>query len=190
MYKIYEEEAKQWEIHVLFYDPMHQIHNSISGYMRQPKWKKWTIVVKSNTWRTRLNIMWGVDIVKHEFIWDVLLENCDLETTKETLYKIRNHYRNEKKIVIILDNARYQRAYEVQELAKKLWIELVYLPPYSPNLNLIERLWKHMKKLLSNKYYETIEEFYMAITAILESLPSLWEIKSLINWKFQIIKDA
>jgi len=187
MYKLYEESAKKWDIHALFYDPMHQIHNSINAYMRQPKWKDWTINIQSNTGRSRLNIMWWIDIVTHEFVWDILLENCDAITTKETLHQIRNHYRNKKKIVIFLDNARYQRSYEIQNFAKKLWIELVYLPPYAPNLNLIERVWKFMKKKLSNNYYHTISEFYSAISSLLDSLSTSDEIKNLINWNFHII---
>ena len=80
--------------------------------------------------------------------------------TKKVLLKIRNKYRNQKKIVIILDNAKYQRAYEVQELAKKLGIELKFLPTYSPNLNLIERVRKFFKKWISqNRYHPTFEVF-------------------------------
>jgi len=181
--------AKEEKIHLLFYDPMHQIHNSIAGYMRQPKWRGWTKIIKSNTWRNRVNIMWWIDVLTQEFVWDVLLENCDKETTQAVLRQIRNHYWNEKRIVIILDNARYQRNYETQELALKLWIELVFLPAYAPNLNLIERLWKYMKKkLIANTYYETFQEFYTAICNFLENL---WrnksEVERLINGKFQII---
>jgi len=61
-----------------------------------------------------------------------------------------NHIREENKdkgmINIILDNAGYNRSYEVKEAASKLKIKLIYLPPYCPNLNLIERLWKYFKK--------------------------------------------
>jgi transposase len=48
-------------------------------------------------------------------------------------------------ITLVLDNARYQKCQLVQDLAKSLDIELLYLPSYSPNLNLIERLWKFVK---------------------------------------------
>ena len=60
-----------------------------------------------------------------------------METVKEVLYKIRNWYRNGKKIVIILDNAAYNHAKVVKSLANNLGIKLLFLPPYSPNLNLI-----------------------------------------------------
>lgn len=192
MYKVYEEMAKAWEIHLMFYDPMHQIHNSISAKMWQPKWREWTINLPSNTWRRRLNIMWGINAITHEFVGDVLLENCDIESTKWTLKLIRERYRNQKKIVIVLDNARYQRSYKVQHYAWRLWIELVYLPAYSPNLNLIERLWKFTKKILfANSYYETFEEFYNALSDFLNNLGDRnEELSSLINWNFQIVKCA
>ncbi len=49
-------------------------------------------------------------------------------------------------ITVVLDNARYQRNKVVQSLAAQLGIRLLYLPPYSPNLNLIERLWGFAKR--------------------------------------------
>jgi transposase len=49
-------------------------------------------------------------------------------------------------ITLVLDNARYQKCIIVRELAAELNIELLYLLAYSPNLNLIERLWKFVKK--------------------------------------------
>ncbi len=72
-------------------------------------------------------------------------------------------------ITLILDNARYQKCKLVQNLAKELGIELLYLPPYSPNLNLIERLWKFVKKkCLYAKYYEDFAQFSAAITNCLD----------------------
>ena len=67
-------------------------------------------------------------------------------------------------IVIVLDNARYQHCKLVKELAEELGITLQFLPSYSPNLNLIERLWKFvMKKCLYNVYHETFEDFIAGI---------------------------
>ena len=50
-------------------------------------------------------------------------------------------------ITLVLDNARYQKCKIVEELALSLSIELLYLPSYSPNLNLIERRVKLFKKM-------------------------------------------
>jgi transposase len=64
----------------------------------------------------------------------------------------------------VLDNARYQRCALVHSVANSLGIELLYLPPYSPNLNLIERLWKFVKKhCLYSKYYADFTAFTHAI---------------------------
>ncbi len=68
-------------------------------------------------------------------------------------------------ITLVLDNARYQKCNIVTALALQLNIELLYLPAYSPNLNLIERLWKFVKKkVLYSKYYPNFSEFRNAIT--------------------------
>jgi len=61
-----------------------------------------------------------------------------------------------KPIHIVLDNARYQKCIIVRELAIELGIELHYIPPYSPNLNLIERLWKHVKSRLRSKILRSV----------------------------------
>ena len=74
-----------------------------------------------------------------------------------------------KSIHVILDNARYQKCKAVLELAAQLHIQLVYLPPYSPNLNLIERLWKFVKSELRAKYYDDFGIYQQAIDSIISS---------------------
>ena len=69
-------------------------------------------------------------------------------------------------IYLILDNARYQKCKAVMDLALELGIHLAYIPPYSPNLNLIERLWKHVKGKLRTKYYDQFDAFQSAIDSI------------------------
>jgi len=71
-------------------------------------------------------------------------------------------------ICLILDNARYQKCIIVEALARELGIALTYIPPYSPNLNLIERLWKHIKNRLRTKYYHKFDEFKEKIDSIIE----------------------
>ena len=64
----------------------------------------------------------------------------------------------------ISDNARYQHCEIVKNAAAQLGIQLVFLPPYSPNLNLIERLWKFVKKkTLYGQFYQTAKEFHASI---------------------------
>jgi transposase len=91
-------------------------------------------------------------------------------------------------ITLVLDNARYQKCKIVEELALSLSIELLYLPSYSPNLNLIERLWKFVKKkCLYGKYYENFSDFFSAIYECLNDahLKHKKELDSLLTLRFQ-----
>ena len=86
----------------------------------------------------------------------------------EMLHKISAEYAGEA-VHLILDNARYQKCKVVMDLAQTLDIELDYIPPYSPNLNLIERLWKFVKNELRSQYYDDFSVFQQRIDAIIES---------------------
>lgn len=91
-------------------------------------------------------------------------------------------------VTLVLDNARYQRCKLVQALAKSLSIELMFLPSYSPNLNLIERLWKFVKKqVLYSKYYADFASFKTAITDCLNQTSTTYkrDLDSLLTLNFQ-----
>ena len=85
----------------------------------------------------------------------------------EMLRKVAAEYAG-KSVHIVLDNARYQKCEIVTKLAKELSIVLHYIPPYSPNLNLIERLWKYVKNRLRTKYYDQFGDFTETIDSIIE----------------------
>ena len=87
----------------------------------------------------------------------------------EMLRLIAKQYEG-KVVHIVLDNARYQKCRDVCALSEELGLDLVYLPPYSPNLNLIERLWKFVKGELRSRYYDSFPEFRERIDAIISSL--------------------
>ena len=93
-----------------------------------------------------------------------------------------------RKIHIVLDNARYQKCEMVTSLARKLAIELVYLPPYSPNLNLIERLWKFTKGKLRVRYYSDFRTFRDTIDEIIRNTDSIFkeQVSRLIGEKIQL----
>ncbi len=96
-------------------------------------------------------------------------------------------------IVIVLDNARYQHCQLVEELAKELGLTLQFLPSYSPNLNLIERLWKFVKKkCLYNIYNETFEEFTAGINDCLARVETDYksELSTLMPPNFQDMKNV
>jgi transposase len=119
-------------------------------------------------------------------------ENCCTEVIEAFLEEIKNQYSAATNICIILDNARYQRAYSVQRKAEQLNIHLIYLPPYCPNLNLIERLWRYFKKkVMKNKYYETFAEFESSVEQFFINFEQHFDdLKSLLSFKFGIIKAS
>src|SRR6516164_7103003 len=95
-------------------------------------------------------------------------------------------------ITLVLDNARYQKCALVQALAASLGIELLYLPSYSPNLNLIERLWKFVKKeCLSCRVLPTYEAFTESIDDCLANLNTRYrhQMKTLLNLEFQLFDE-
>jgi transposase len=98
---------------------------------------------------------------------------------------------NASTICIILNKARYQRSYAVQQKAKDLNIDLPYLPAYSPNLNLIERLWRYFKKkIMKNKYYPDFTAFENEVDLFFKNFDErIPDMKSLLNFKFEIIKE-
>ncbi len=94
-------------------------------------------------------------------------------------------------ITLVMDNARYQKCKMVKALATQLNIELLFLPAYSPNLNLIERLWKFVKKrVLSSRYYATFADFRKVITDCLSQTHTTHEkeLASLLALNFQTFK--
>jgi transposase len=96
-------------------------------------------------------------------------------------------------ITVVLDNARYQRCLLVQQTACDLGIELLFLPPYSPNLNLIERFWKFVKKrCLYSKYYPHAAAFQEAILGCISQASSKHkeELDSLLTLNFQTFKKV
>ena len=96
-------------------------------------------------------------------------------------------------ITLVLDNARYQKCALVMDLARELDIELLYLTAYSPNLNLIERLWKFVKKqCLYSIYYADFTAFKNAITDCLDQCQTTHkqELSSLLTWRFQSFKKV
>ena len=97
-----------------------------------------------------------------------------------------------KAIYIVLDNAKYQKCTIVTDLASRLGINLVFIPPYSPNLNLIERLWKHVKGKLHTKYYDVFEDFQNKIDSIVNDTDKIdiAVINRLIGEKVQLLDDS
>ncbi len=95
----------------------------------------------------------------------------------------------------ILDNAGYHKCKSVKNYirhSKNNKIKLHFLPPYSPNLNLSERIWKIMReKVTYNRYYPTFTEFRTAIINFFNNLNEMQDILTArITDKFQVIKPV
>jgi len=151
---------------VYFLDGCHPTYNSHPGYGWIAIGKRFAI--KGQEGRKRLNLMGAYDPKAGEAIVRNY-ETLNQESTKDFLRYLKT-LNKDKKIYIIWDNVRYQHAKSVKEEAEKLGIILVYLPGYSPNLNLIERYWGYLKKkVLINKYYETFDDFKESILAFSKS---------------------
>jgi transposase len=141
---------------VYFLDGSHPTYNSHAGYGWIAIGKRF--MIKSQDGRKRINLM-GAYEPKTGDVIVIEYETLNQESMIDFLTIIKN-LNPEKKIHIIWDNARYQLAKAVKEKAKELGINLIYLPGYSPNLNLIERYWGFLKKnILVNQYYETFDKF-------------------------------
>ena len=174
---------------VISSDPSHPTHNAVPAPLWQERGTSRTIIMKSNTGRQRVTIVGGINIVTNEPTILVTTSNCDRELIKAYLDEIRKQYPRARKIILILDNAAYQKSAEVQMYAQVRNIYFKFLPPYAPNLALIERVWKFMKKkLFHGKYYETFDEFVDAICVFFAN----WEVysdevSSLLTLNFEII---
>lgn len=143
--------------------------------------------VKSFSGRMRYNVLGAIDFTTKEVV--TVTNDAYITATEvcEMLQKLSTKYAD-KPVHIVLDNARYQKCRLVQDLAKELGVNLVYIPPYSPNLNLIERLWKFVKGELRSKHYDDFTAFQKKIDSIIESTTkdNLSKIKNLIGEKVQL----
>jgi transposase len=184
------ESAKKQERLVYFVDAAHLVMGSFLGYL----WCKCRIFIPSSSGRNRYNVLGAINAITHELITvcnDTYINACSV---CELLNRIREKAGKIIPVTLVLDNAKYQKCDMVTELAAKLDIEMLFLPSYSPNLNLIERLWKWVKKdCLNCKYHKTFNEFKEAINKSLlkvDKNENKEEIDSLLTLKFQLFNSA
>jgi len=140
--------------------------------------------------RRRYNVLGAVETRDHDFISVRTTGSVNAETICELISKIDFAYPGEE-ITLVMDNARYQRNRKVAEIAESVGIELLYLPTYSPNLNLIERVWRLVKgKCPGNRYHETFTLFVGAIDEFVDSLNGKNSplLKSLVTENFQLFE--
>jgi len=148
------------------------------------------LLLPSASGRKRHNVLGAYDPITHEAITVTNDTYINQDVFCEFLEKIANAYADSRRpITLILDNARYQKCQSVANKAKELNIELLYLPPYSPNLNLIERLWRFVKKqVLYSKHYDSFDTFRNSINSCISELGTRFknEMQSLMTMNFQL----
>lgn len=156
---------------ICFMDGVHPTHNvqPAYGWMQVGVRKE----IRANSGRSRLNLCGAIDMISHKI---VIQEDKTLNAnaTISFLNKIEEAYPTKKVIHLFCDNAAYYRNKEVAKYLTTSKILLHFLPPYSPNLNPIERLWKWMKeRIIYNSYYQEFAEFKSAVFGFFKTLSSL-----------------
>jgi hypothetical protein len=173
---------------VLFVDAAHFVFGPFLGYL----WCLVRLLLPGPSGRQRYNVLAALDAITHRVtrVCNHAYINagsvCDLlrQITAAGL---------PRPITLVLDNARYQRCAVVQALARSLKVELWYLPSYSANLNLIERVWRFVKKqCLGTRVLPSYEAFTTAIDDCLSKLSTAHKahMDTLLTLEFQTFDDA
>ena len=170
-------------------DAAHFVWAPFLGFL----WSWYRLFVPAASGRKRFNVLGAIHAKTHRLVTVANDSYINSQSICELIEKIAGlGYSNP--ITLIMDNAAYQHARIVRARAEVFGIEILYLPAYSPNLNLIERLWKFVKKeCLYSKYYET---FFLFRTAISECLDKVGEgeyehaMRNLLTLKFQSFRNV
>ena len=159
-YEVFVSNLKMDET-LVFMDGMHPVHNLETG-------RAWIKVgekkhVRTNSGRSRCNLN-GFYNPNTQDVWVKDYKTLNAESIIDSFKILETFYLNKATIYVIIDNARYYKNTKVQAWLKTSRIEPIYLPPYSPNLNLIERFWKVLKReMITNTFYLKFDEFRQAL---------------------------
>lgn len=155
-------------------------------------WSFVQLYVRAASGRQRFNVLGAWNAVTRSLVFVTNTTVVNSETMCELLRKLAG-LGLVGPIRVVLDNAKYQRNKMVEGLAEELGIRLMFLPSYSPNLNLIERLWRFTKrKALYGKYHATFADFRAAIEKTLADIPNQHAeaLASLMTLKFQRFENV
>ncbi len=182
------EAAQAGNGHVFFVDAAHFVFGTFLCCL----WSFVRLSVRAASGRQRFNVLGAWNAVTRELTYVTNTTVVNTETMCELLRKIASQGLVGP-ITLVLDNARYQRNAAVQALAAELGITLLFLPSYSPNLNLIERLWKFIKRrALYGRYHPNFADFQAAIQDTIDQLSHSYapQLASLMTLNFQEFKDV
>ncbi len=181
-------ETKEGKRAAYFVDAVHFVHRAYLGFV----WCFQRIFMASPSGRKRFNVLGAINALTHEIITVTNESYINSESVCQLLDKLAALSLTIP-ITLILDNARYQKCHKLRVHAQQLGIELLYLPSYSPHLNLIERLWKFVRnECLYSKYYETLDDFKKAISDCLHTADTKKKEKlaTLLTWNFQSFRNV
>jgi transposase len=181
-------EAKAGKHKLLFMDASHMQLACMLGFV-------WCFVrsyLPALPLRGRINVIGATSFYGDDFIYDINRTTVDQDAIIQFLKKIRSKF-GKQKVTIVLDNASYHHAARVDEIAKSLNISLLFLPVASPNLNIIERLWKLIKsKFLKNRIFLSLDDLENTLSDNLKTLKKKHkkDLSSLLTPKFQHFNDT
>ena len=179
-------EAHEGKRRVFFVDAAHFVLGAFLGMI----WCMSRIFVRTGSGRQRYSVLGAVETRDHDLVSIRTDGSVNSQTVCELIEKITHRYPGEK-ITLVMDNARYQRNDMVRDCATLNDVELLFLPAYSPNLNLIERVWRLVKgRTLRNKYFPDFATFRGSIDSFMDSLNGINRhlLKSLITENFQMFE--
>ena len=174
-----------------FLDGVHPTHNTGQCYGWIKKGADYEI--PANSGRQRVNINGAMNAQNPEDVHVDYTESVNAQSTKRLIQKLLKKNKKKKRIYLISDNALYYKNKELAAwLHKQQKITWLFLPPYSPNLNLIERLWRLMKnKAINGFYYDTFSRFKEEIKYFFENIKQYKaELRSLMTLKFHFYNSA
>jgi transposase len=180
-------EAEKGKRTVLFVDAAHFVYGPFLGFL----WCLVRLFLPGPSGRKRYNVLAALNAVTHQVVRVTNHGYINAESVCALLRAIAAAGLP-RPLTLVLDNARYQRCELVRALARSLRIELLFLPSYSPNLNLIERLWKFVKKqCLGSRHLPTYEAFTQAIDDCLDNLSTKHkhQMDTLLTLNFQLFDD-
>lgn len=181
------EEARRGERRVFFVDAAHFVLGAFLGMI----WSFSRIFVPSGCGRQRYNVLGAVETRDHDFVSIRTTGSVNADTVCELIRKMAAAYPGEE-ITLVMDNARYQRNKKVFAAAADCGIDLLFLPSYSPNLNLIERVWKLVKtKCMRNRHFGDFTIFRTAIDEFIDSLAGENRefLRTLVTENFQMMEN-